>query len=109
MKSWSMSKMQNYLLGGVFLIAQLIAIAHLPAHTFESIQAPYGFSGDEQVAQLELCSICLVADYLDDSSVNLARLSLDYSAKSQVLAFAAGALVSTTFDLYLARAPPRFS
>lgn len=109
MKNWSVNKMHRYLLGGIFLAAQLMAVAHLPVHALESLQVSNGLSNDEQTVQLELCSICLVADYLDSSIVESSQPHHYFSPSQLTTGFAVDGLNAVAFSLYLARAPPSFS
>lgn len=109
MKRWSVNKWHSYLLCGMFLIAQFIAVAHLPVHIFESIQAAYKLSSDEQTVQLEQCGICLAADYLDNGIVESPPLQLSALPLLLAVDFSANGPETTPFTLYLARAPPEFS
>lgn len=109
MKGWSVNKWHRYLLSGIFLAAQLVAIAHLPVHTLESLQAAYGLVSDEHSVQLEQCSICLAADYLDSSSVNSTPQVTAFLPLLSTTAQAVDGLKAPSFSLYIARAPPAFS
>ena len=109
MKDWSVNKMHRCLLGGIFLVAQLMAVAHLPVHALESLQVSNEVSNDEQTVQLELCSICLVADYLDSSVVETAQPHHYFSPSQLTTGLAANGLNVIAFSLYSARAPPSFS
>ena len=109
MKRWSVNKWHSYLLCGMFLIAQFIAVAHLPVHILESIQATYELTSDEQAVQLEQCGICLAADYLDSGIVESQQLQFSVSPLLLAVDFSAKGLETTPFTLYLSRAPPEFS
>ncbi len=108
MKSWSVNKLHCYIFVGMFLVAQLIAIAHAPAHTLELIQAAYGISDDGSLAQ-ESCSICLAADYLDNGNVESLSNALSYSPTPLVVNDIINEGCLSLYSLYLARAPPVFS
>lgn len=109
MKGWSVNKWHRYLLSGIFLAAQLVAIAHLPVHTLEMVQSISGLSDDEQSVQLEQCSICLAADYLDNSNVESAPHYHSFTPLSAITSSVIGVLRVPSFSYYSARAPPAFS
>ena len=108
MKGWSVNKLHCYLFVGMFLVAQLIAIAHAPAHTLELIQAAYGVSDDVQQVQ-ESCSICLAADYLDNGNAESSSRSLIYSPAPLIVTTVVQRGFTPLYSLYAARAPPAFS
>ena len=103
-----MNKLHSYLLGGMFLVAQLIAIAHLPTHILDSIQAPFDISGDGHTAQ-KLCGICLVADTLENGIVISGQLTFDFTPSQSPVSYATHEFKTPFFSLYSARAPPAFS
>lgn len=109
MKNWSVNKWHRYLLCGVFLTAQLVAIAHLPVHALESFQAAHGLLSDQQSVELEQCSICLAANYLDSGIVSTAPKCLSFSPLPSIASLASDGLKTASSSLYLARAPPVFS
>ncbi len=108
MKGRSVNKSHCYIFVGMFIVAQIIAIAHAPAHTLELIQAAYGLSDDGQLVQ-ESCSICLAADYLDSSTVESSSQVLLYSSVFLVTSSVTDEANLPSYSLYIARAPPAFS
>ncbi len=109
MKGWLENKWHRYLLSGIFLAAQLVAVVHLPVHTLEMVQSIYELSDDEQSVHLEQCSICLAADYLDNSNVESAPHFHSFSPLSAITRSVVDGLRAPSFNFYSARAPPAFS
>jgi len=108
MKGWSVNKLHCYIFVGMFIVAQIIAIAHAPAHTLELIQAAYGLSDDGQLVE-ESCSICLAADHLDSGNVESSSQALLYSPVFLVASSVINGVNLPLYSLYIARAPPTFS